>query len=217
MTKHEKLTLTATVLGSGLVVLDGTIVNVALPAIASSLHTDYAGLQWIVDGYLLTLSALILLGGSLGDIFGEKRLFQTGVIGFALTSLFCGLAPSIEMLTAGRLLQGIFGALLVPASLAIINTSFPPERRGQAIGSWTALGAIFPAIGPLAGGLLISLSWRWIFLLNLPLAIACLVFISRGVSDTKPAGRRPAIDALGALLATLGLAHRHPLRPSFSA
>jgi EmrB/QacA subfamily drug resistance transporter len=205
MSKHERLTLIAAILGSGIVALDSTVVNIALPAIAGGLHSDYSGLQWVIDGYLLTLSALILIGGSLGDIFGQKRVFEWGVIGFAAASVACGLAPTIGLLTAGRLLQGIFGALLVPSSLAIINTTFAPERRSSAIGTWTAYGGIFVAIGPLIGGLLIGLSWRWIFLINLPLALICLYVIRQAVTDPKLMGNRPSVDVIGGMLAVSGL------------
>jgi EmrB/QacA subfamily drug resistance transporter len=206
MTKHERLTLIAAILGSGIAFLDGFIVNIALPTIATSLHTGYSGLQWIVDGYLLTLSALILIGGSLGDIFGEKRVFEIGVIAFAAASLLCGLSPTIGVLTAARILQGAAGALLVPASLAVINTNVADPRRGKAIGIWTAFGAIFPAIGPLIGALLIPVSWRLIFLINIPLAIVTVFVINAGVSSVKREGKRTPIDYVGGALAFAGLA-----------
>lgn len=186
--------------------LDSTVVNIALPTIAINLHTQYSGLQWIIDGYLLTLSALILIGGSLGDIFGQKRVFEWGVIGFGAASLACGISPSIEILTISRMVQGIFGALLVPSSLAVINTTFAAERRSRAIGLWTAYGGIFVALGPLIGGLLIGLSWRWIFFVNVPLAVLCLAIIRNAVLDPKHTGKRTPIDIIGGTLAVTGLA-----------
>jgi len=150
MNKHEKLILLAAILASGIVFLDGVVVNIALPVIAGNLHTDYSGLQWIIDGYLLTLTAMILFGGSLGDIFGQKRIFKIGLVGFGAASLLCGLAPTIGALTLARLAQGLFGALLVPSSLAVINTNFAESKRPLAIGRWTAFSGAFTALGPFA-------------------------------------------------------------------
>ena len=176
MTRKQLLTLIATIVGSGVVVLDGTVVNLALPRIGADLHAGFAALQWIADGYLLTLSALILLGGSLGDIFGQRRIYFTGLIGFGAASLLCGLSPNAEVLIGLRLLQGVFGALLVPSGLAIINTNFPPEMRGVAIGRWTAFSAIVTAAGPFLGGYLVDIgSWRWIFFINVPLVALTLI------------------------------------------
>jgi EmrB/QacA subfamily drug resistance transporter len=206
MNKHERLTLIAAVLGSGMAFLDGFIVNIALPTIAANLHTDYSGLQWIVDGYLLTLSALILIGGSLGDIFGQKRVFQLGVISFAVASIACGISPNIETLTISRILQGIAGALLVPSSLAVINTNVSEARRGKAIGIWTAFSAIFPAVGPLIGAILIPISWRLIFFINIPLALATLYFVNAGVTKKEQTSARRKIDYVGGFLAVAGLA-----------
>jgi len=205
MTKVERFTLIAAILGSGIVALDSTVVNIALPTIARTLHGGYSSLQWIVDGYLLTLSSLMLMAGSLGDIYGQKRIFELGVAGFGVTSLLCGLAPSTDLLTLGRLLQGVFGALLVPSSLAVINTTFSSAGRGRAIGTWTAYGGIFVAIGPVIGGLLINLSWRLIFLVNIPLAIACLFVIRQCVVDPKSTTTSRSIDYVGGLLAAAGL------------
>ncbi len=205
MNNNYRFALIAAITGSGIVFLDGTVVNIALPSIAHALNTDYSGLQWIVDGYLLTLSAMILFGGSLGDLYGHKRIFQIGIAGFALASLACGLAPNITLLTLARLIQGAFGALLVPASLAVINTTFPVSERGQAIGRWTAFSGVFTAIGPLAGGLLLNWSWRWIFLINVPLAIICFVFISAVDAKQKSGQVKAKLDTVGGALAVLGL------------
>lgn len=167
MKSSRRLALLATILGSGVVFLDGSVVSLALPAISKDLHANFAALQWIVDGYLLSLSSLMLLGGSLGDILGRKRIYLLGLLGFGVFSLLCGLAPSSGFLVASRIFQGIFGALLVPGSLAIINTNFPREDRGKAIGQWSAWSGAATAIGPLLGGYLIdAASWRWIFFLN---------------------------------------------------
>src|SRR5580658_617195 len=174
----KRLTLLACILGSGIVLLDGTVVNVGLPRIQIALGGGLAAQQWIVNGYLLTLSALILIGGSLGDLYGERRVFAIGVSGFGVASLACALAPSIGALVAARALQGVAGALLVPSSLAVIVNTFPEAERGAAIGTWTAWGAIAGVLGPLAGGELLAIaSWRWIFLMNVPLVIACVSLI----------------------------------------
>lgn len=147
MQRRELLTLLATIIGSAVVFLDGSVVNLALPKIALGLHAGFTDLQWIVDGYLLSLSALILLGGSLGDIFGRKRIYTIGLFGFGIASLSCGLAPNISLLIGTRLVQGIFAALLVPGALAIINTNFPKAIRGLAIGIWTAWSSLASAMG----------------------------------------------------------------------
>src|SRR5258708_7109042 len=178
--------LLATVLGSAVVMLDGTVVNVALPSIGRDLGAGVDGLQWTVSGYLLTLSSLILLGGSLGDRFGRRRLFVVGVSWFALASLLCGIAPNLELLVAARVLQGIGGAMLTPGSLAILQASFHPDDRAQAIGAWSGFGGIATAIGPFLGGWLVqAANWRWIFLLNLPLAVAVAVVALRHVPETS--------------------------------
>jgi EmrB/QacA subfamily drug resistance transporter len=206
MTTRQRLTLIAVIIGSGAAVLDGVIVNLALPKIGIDLHVNFAGLQWVVDGYLLSLSALILLGGSLGDIFGRKRIYLLGVLGFGLTSLGCGLAPTASTLIIMRILQGIFGALLVPGALAIINTAFPRQKRGAAIASWSAWMAIFPPIGPLLGGYILDIaSWRWIFLINVPLLAVCYLLAHFGAPESRdPIARK--IDGQGAALAALSLA-----------
>src|SRR5713101_7993047 len=182
------------------------VVSVALPAIGRDLHAGIDGLQWTVSGYLLTLSALILLGGALGDRFGRRRVFVIGVIWFAAASLICGLAPNLPTLIAARLLQGIGGAMLTPGSLAILQASFDPDDRAMAIGAWSGLGGIATAVGPFLGGWLVqSASWRWIFLLNLPLAIAVVIVALQHVPESADPESAREIDLAGAVLATLGL------------
>jgi EmrB/QacA subfamily drug resistance transporter len=203
----KRLTLIACILGSGIVLLDGTVVNVALPTIQRALGGGLAAQQWVVNGYLLTLGSLILIGGSLGDLFGERRVFAFGVGGFGIASALCAAAPSIGVLVGARALQGIAGALLVPSSLAVIVNTFPESERGPAIGSWTAWGAIAGVLGPLAGGELLAIaSWRWIFLMNVPLAIGCVTLILTAIPPSAPreAGAR-RIDVAGGLLCALGL------------
>jgi EmrB/QacA subfamily drug resistance transporter len=202
-----KWVLAVCVLGSGVAMLEATVVNVALPAIGEDLNADVAGLQWTLNGYLLTLAALILLGGSLGDRFGRRRVFQIGVIWFTLASALCALAPSIEVLVAARILQGVGGALLTPGSLAIIEAVFVPEDRSRAIGAWSALGGVAGAIGPLVGGWLVdSVSWRWVFLINLPLGVFVVWAAARHVPETKDPEAPQVFDVVGSVLATLGLA-----------
>jgi len=205
MTRKQLLTLAATIIGSGIVILDGTVVNLALPRIGIDLHASFAALQWIVDGYLLSLSALILLGGSVGDIFGQRRVYFTGLLGFGVASLLCGLAPTQETLIILRVIQGVFGALLVPSGLAIINTNFAPGMRAAAIGRWTAFSAIVTAAGPLLGGYLVDIgSWRLIFFINVPLVVVTLLMARAGmVEHTGDRNRR--VDFGGAVLAMLSL------------
>jgi EmrB/QacA subfamily drug resistance transporter len=203
----KRLTLIACIIGSGIVTLDGTVVNVALPTIQRALGGGLAAQQWVVNGYLLTLGSLILVGGSLGDLFGERRIFALGVSGFGLASLACALAPSIGALVAARAVQGVAGALLVPSSLAVIVNTFPEDERGSAIGSWTAWGAIAAVLGPLVGGELLAIaSWRWVFLLNVPFVIVCVTLILLVVPRAAPrrAGAR-RIDLPGAALCACGL------------
>src|SRR3712207_2482099 len=170
-TPQGRWVLLATVLGSSLALLDATVVNVALERIGTELDAGFTGLQWTVNAYFLSLASLILLGGSLGDRLGRRRVFVIGTVWFALASLMCGLAPNAEVLIAARVLQGIGGALLTPGSLAMIQGAFRSEDRSRAIGAWSGLGGIAAALGPLVGGLLVDhASWRWIFLINLPLA-----------------------------------------------
>jgi EmrB/QacA subfamily drug resistance transporter len=199
--------LAASVLGSAVAALDATVVNVALPAIRRDLGGGLTGLQWIITGYLLTLAAFILLGGSLGDRYGRRRVFVVGVVWFALSSLLCGLAPNVGVLTAARALQGIGGALLTPGSLAIIEATFHPDDRGRAIGMWSGLGGVATAVGPPLGGWLItSFSWRLIFLLNLPLGLITILVAVRHVPESKDETMAPGIDVAGALLGVVGLA-----------
>ncbi|MEO9223671.1 MAG: MFS transporter [Acidimicrobiales bacterium] len=190
-----KWILASTILGSMLVMLDGSIVNVALPSIGQHLHADFAGLQWVLTGYLLTLASFILVGGSLGDHLGRRRVFLIGVVWFAAASALCGLAPNIAVLTIGRVVQGIGGALLTPASLAILQTVIRPEDRARAIGAWSGLTGIGAAIGPFLGGWLVqSYSWRWIFLVNVPLATVVVAVTLRWVPQVK--GRDAAAQGM---------------------
>jgi EmrB/QacA subfamily drug resistance transporter len=198
--------LAATILGSSMVFIDGTVVNVALPALQSNLNATAVDVQWVVEAYALFLAALLLLGGSLGDHFGRRRIYAIGVVLFALASIWCGLAPSINQLIAARALQGIGGAMLVPGSLAIISASFPEEERGQAIGTWSGSTAITTAMGPLIGGWLIEhVSWRAVFFLNLPLAVGVLILIARCVPESRSEEKSRKLDFLGATLATVSL------------
>src|ERR1700710_3107405 len=198
--------LLAAILGSGLAGIDATVVNVALPAIGRDLDTDFAALQWTVTAYSLALASLILLGGSLGDRFGRRRVFVIGVTWFAAASLLCGLAPSAPLLIAARALQGIGGALLTPGSLAMIQSSFAPEDRGRAIGAWSGLGGVATAIGPFLGGYLVqAVSWRFVFLINAPLAVVVVLVAIRHVPETRDPSATGRIDLIGAALGALGL------------
>jgi EmrB/QacA subfamily drug resistance transporter len=202
----KRLTLVATILGSSIAILDSSVVSVALPSIQRSLGGGLAGQQWVSNAYLLTLGSFILLGGSLGDIFGERRVFMLGVAGFGAASLLCALAPTIGLLVAFRALQGIAGALLTPSSLAVIVATFPERERGPAIGTWTAWGTIAGALGPLVAGIILNVaSWRWIFVINVPLVLACLWLIARAVPSTGAAPARRKVDLVGALLCVVGL------------
>jgi EmrB/QacA subfamily drug resistance transporter len=189
------------------VTVDSTVVNVALPAIANDLGGGLAGQQWTSNAYLLTLSSLILIGGSLGDIFGERRMFMLGVGGFGVTSLFCALAPTIELLVIARALQGVFGALLTPAALATIVATFPPDERGRAVGTWTAWGGIGTVLGPLIGGQLVdTASWRWIFAINIPVVLITLFLVTQVMAGGRPRRADARIDFVGAALCAGGLA-----------
>lgn len=202
----KRWTLVATILGSSIALLDSTVVNVALPSIQRSLGGGLAGQQWVTNAYLLTLGSLILIGGSLGDIFGEQRVFALGVAGFGAMSLACAIAPTIGFLIAFRALQGVAGALLTPSGLAVIVATFPQRERGPAIGTWTAFGSITAALGPLVGGELLNLaSWRLIFIINLPLVLVCLGLIFAFVPELERSGERQRIDVVGAAFCVLGL------------
>jgi EmrB/QacA subfamily drug resistance transporter len=202
----KRLTLAAATLGSFVVLLDSTVVSIALPAIRSDLGLGLESQQWIVNAYLLMLGSLILIGGSLGDVFGERRLFVLGATGFGVVSAGCALAPSVGALIAARALQGVFGALLTPASLALIVAAFPPDERGKAIGTWTAYSGIAAVVGPVVGGSLIdALSWRWIFAINLPFILIALLVATRTPAATASRPRRRP-DWLGAGLCAIGLA-----------
>ena len=188
-----------TVLGSGMVALDATVVGIALPAIGRDFHTGVTSVQWVVDAYTLTLAGLLLLGGTLGDSYGRRKMFAIGVVWFAAASLLCGLAPSVEVLIAARALQGVGGALLTPGSLAILQASFAQEDRAAAIGAWAGLGGLATAIGPFLGGYLIgAVSWRLVFFINLPLAVVVLAITARHVPETKAPGPTPKLDIRGA-------------------
>jgi EmrB/QacA subfamily drug resistance transporter len=204
---RKRLTLVACILGSGIALLDSTVVNVALPTIQRDLGGGLAAQQWVVNAYLLTLGSLILIGGSLGDLYGERRIFALGVGGFGVASLLCALAPTIGALIAARALQGIAGALLTPSALAVIVATFRESERGPAIGSWTAWGGIATVLGPLAGGELLQIaSWRVIFLINLPLVAICVTLILAVIPPAKPRGERVRrVDFLGGALCALGL------------
>ena len=199
--------LAVAVLGSGMAFLDGTVVNVALPEIGRDLDASTSSLQWILNGYLLTLASLILLGGSLGDRHGRRRIFVLGTGLFTAASLLCAVAPNAGLLVVARLLQGIGGALLTPGSLAMIEASFRPADRARAIGAWSGLGGVATALGPLLGGYLVeAVSWRAIFLINLPLGVFVMAMASRHVPETRDPTASGRLDFAGAVLAGLGLA-----------
>ncbi len=205
--QRKRLILLACILGTTVVTVDATVVNVALPAIADDLGGGLAGQQWTSNAYLVTLGSLLLIGGSLGDVFGERRVFALGVAGFGATSILCAVAPTIELLVLGRALQGVAGALLTPAALAVIVAVFPEAERGKAVGAWTAWGGIGTVLGPLIGGQLVdSASWRWIFAINIPLVIATIVLIMRVVPQARETDSRAKVDVAGATLCALGLA-----------
>ncbi|HET6482027.1 MAG TPA: MFS transporter, partial [Actinoplanes sp.] len=196
-----------TVLGSSLAFIDSTVVNIALPEIGRDLDSSAAGLQWTINGYSLSLAALILLGGSLGDRYGRKRIFMIGVAWFAIASLLCGLSPTIETLIFARVLQGIGGALLTPGALAILEASFAPADRSKAIGAWSGLGGIGGALGPFLGGWLVDVGdWRYIFLINVPLAALVLWVTHRHVPESRNPAAAQRIDVVGVVTGALGLA-----------
>ncbi|MHA7143640.1 MFS transporter [Arthrobacter sp. TmT3-37] len=206
-TSSGRWVLSATVLGSGIVGIDATVVNVALPTIGRDLGTDFAALQWIVTGYTLTLASFILLGGSLGDRFGRRRVFLVGVAWFAAASLLCGLAPDAGLLVAARALQGIGGALLTPGSLAILQATFSGEDRARAIGAWSGLGGVATAIGPFLGGWLVeAVSWRWVFLINVPVAVVVAWITLKHVPESHDTDVEGRLDVAGAVLGATALA-----------
>jgi EmrB/QacA subfamily drug resistance transporter len=199
--------LACAVLGSGMAMLDGTIVNIALPRLGEDLGATLAALQWTVNGYLLTLAGLILLGGGLGDRYGRKKVFVIGVVWFALASALCGAAPDSGVLIAARALQGVGGALLTPGSLALVQSTYRPQDRAKAVGAWSGLGGVAGAIGPFLGGYLVDgPGWRWIFLVNLPLAAVVVAIAVRHVPESRDRTATGSFDVLGAALAALCLA-----------
>ena len=206
-TAKGRWVVAAAVLGSGVAFLDGTVVNAALPAIADDLHANLGDLQWVLTGYLLTLGSLLVLGGSLGDRYGRRKVFVIGLVAFAGTSLLCGIAPDVGFLIAARCLQGVAAALLVPNSLAMVSASFRPQDRGRAIGAWSGLGGIATALGPFLGGWLIdSVSWRLVFVINLPIAAAAVWIALRHVPESRDEHAGAHLDLAGSVLLTVGLA-----------
>jgi EmrB/QacA subfamily drug resistance transporter len=206
-TAEKRLVLVAAILGTTVVTVDSTVVNVALPAIADDLGGGLAGQQWTSNAYLVTLGSLLLIGGSLGDLLGERRMFVIGVAGFGVTSLLCAIAPTIELLIVARALQGVCGAILTPAALAVIVAVFPPDERGKAVGAWTAWGGIGTVLGPLIGGQLVdTASWRWIFAINIPIVLLTLFIVFRAVPEGRERDPNARVDVVGATLCALGLA-----------
>lgn len=204
---RAKGVLATTIIGSGIAMLDGTIVNVALPRVGTDLHASVADLQWIVDGYLLTLAGLVLVAGAFGDRYGRRRVYVIGVGWFGAASLLCGVAPNVELLIAARIVQGVGGALLTPGALAILESSFAREDRARAIGAWSGLGGVATAVGPLLGGVLIQVwSWRLAFLINPPIAVVCILLALRYVPESSDVDQTGRPDLLGAVTGALGLA-----------
>jgi EmrB/QacA subfamily drug resistance transporter len=198
--------VTATVLGSAVATIDSTVVGIALPAIGRDLHMSVATLQWVVGAYLLSLAGLLLVGGAMGDRYGRRRVFVIGVVLFACTSLVCAAAPDGAVLITGRALQGAAAALLTPGSLAILRTSFAQDDQGRAVGAWSGLGGVATAVGPFLGGFLISaVSWRLIFFINVPVAVAVVLISTRHVPETVDPGAQGRLDVVGSLLVTAGL------------
>jgi len=197
--------LAATILGSSLAFIDGTVVNVALPALQSALHAGLADVQWVMESYALFLAALLLIGGSLGDLYGRRRIFAVGVAIFSVASAWCGLAPNIRQLIVARAIQGIGGALLVPGSLALISAGFAEKERGKAIGTWSGFTAITTAVGPVLGGWLVEHgSWRWVFFINVPLGLAVVSLTLWKVPESRSGNRGQRFDWPGGLLAVVG-------------
>jgi EmrB/QacA subfamily drug resistance transporter len=206
VSRAQRLTLIATILGSTVVFLDSTVVNVALPAIADGLGAGLAGQQWVVEAYMLTLVSLLLVGGSLGDQFGRRRVFVIGLIAFGACSVLCAVAPSVQLLVAARALQGIAGALLVPGSLAIVAAAFEGPARGQAVGTWTAWTGIATVVGPAGGGVLVeALSWRAIFWVNIPLIAGTVALSLHSIEESRDVDAFRGVDWLGIALSAVGL------------
>jgi len=206
-TGRARWVLVVTVLGSGVVFLDSTVVNVALPSIVREFHAGLSDLQWTLDAYLLTLGSLIVIGGSLGDLYGRRRVFVIGLVGFSVASLACGLAPATPVLIAARAAQGVAGALLVPASLAVLSAAFRPEDRGRAVGAWSGLGGVWTAVGPFLGGWLVDVaSWRLVFLINVPVVAFTVWAALRHVPETRDEDADRHVDVPGALAVAAGLA-----------
>src|SRR5947209_8748625 len=198
--------LAATILGSSMAFIDGSVVNLALPALQANLNATVVDVQWVVEAYALLLAALMLVGGSLGDIYGRKRIYVAGVLLFAAASTWCGLAPNVSQLIIARSMQGVGAALLVPGSLAIISASFNKQDRGKAIGTWSGFTSITAAVGPVLGGFLIEHgSWRWAFFINLPVALVVLALAIRFVPESRNIQAGVRLDWPGAALATIGL------------
>src|SRR5438105_7237379 len=204
-TKNGAWILAATILGSSMAFIDGTVVNVALPALQSALRATLADVQWVVESYALFLAALLLIGGSLGDRYGRRKIFAAGVVLFSAASAWCGLAPNILQLIVARGFQGIGGALLVPGSLALISANFSEKERGRAIGTWSGFTAITAAIGPVLGGWFTEHgSWRWVFFINLPLGLVVLLLALWKVPESRASSQGQPFDWPGGLLAALG-------------
>jgi EmrB/QacA subfamily drug resistance transporter len=198
--------LAATILASSMVFIDGTVVNIALSALQKALNATVTDVQWVVEAYALFLAALLLVGGSLGDLYGRRKVFLVGVVVFAGASVWCGFAPDVRTLIVARGFQGVGGALLVPGSLALISSSFCEEERGRAIGTWSGFTAMTMAVGPVLGGWLIEhLSWRWVFFINLPLAVVVVVISLAKVPESRDGEMVRRLDGWGAVLATVGL------------
>lgn len=200
-----RMVIGATVSGTAVAMLTATVVNVALPSLATDLAASSSEQQWVINAYMLTLASLILIGGSLGDRYGRVRVYRIGVVWFALASLLCAIAPTVEVLIGARFLQGIGGALLTPGSLAIIEATLRREDRGRGVGQWSGLTGIAAAVGPLVGGLLVDASWRWVFVLNIPIAIAVMVTARRVPESIDEEALGTRLDVKGAILATIAL------------
>ena len=204
--RRGRIALVATVAGSGMAALDATVVNVALPRIGTDFDASITALQWVLTGYLLALSSLILLGGALGDRFGRRRVFVIGTVWFAIASLLCGAAPNIEVLIVARVLQGVGAALLTPGSLAILQVSFRQQDRAAAVGAWSGLGGVAGAIGPFLGGWLVDgPGWRWAFLINIPIAAIVVICSRIAVPETRDLHSTRGLDLLGAAIAIVAL------------